>query len=197
MRKTSPKINLRRETLEWRMLKFLEEVGTVILNAGLPRQYPEARLWRALLGMDRKKTWAEEEREKLQLLASNTLGRLKAKGLVRATGSKKYSSWVITGRGKELFHYSLPIRKPLPEDGTTRIVIFDIPESRKDDRDLAREELTSAGFMMLQKSVWIGRRPLPEYFLEMLRERELFECFHIFEIKESGTLRNLDWNQIQ
>jgi hypothetical protein len=51
--------------------------------------------------------------------------------------------------------------------------------------------------MMLQKSVWIGKRPLPEYFLEMLRERELFEYFHIFEIKESGTLRNLDWNQIQ
>jgi hypothetical protein len=196
MPKRSPRITIKRETLEWRMLKFLNKVEAIILNAWLPRQYPEAKLWRELLGLDKKKSWSEEEREKLKILASNTLTRLKAKGLVTITGSKKYATWVITPRGKEVFHYSMPAQEPLPEDGIVRVVTFDIPETHKADRNLIREQLINAGFVMLQKSVWIGKRPLPEYFFEMLTERQLFEYFHIFEIKETGTLQNLDWKNL-
>jgi DNA-binding transcriptional regulator PaaX len=178
------------------MLKFLEETGTVILNAWLPKQYPETRLWRALFGLDKKKSWSEEERSRMRLIASKTLTRLKAKGLVAASGAKKYTGWAITAKGKEVFEYSLAITEPLPEDGKLRIMVFDIPELHKADRDWIRGELISAGFVMLQKSVWIGKRPLPEHLLTALSDRGLFEHFHIFEIKESGTLRNLDWKRI-
>lgn len=178
------------------MLKFLGEAGAVILNAWLSKNYPEARLWRTLFGLDRRKSWSEEERERMRFIASDTLNRLKAKGLVSASGSKRYTTWVVTPRGKEIFEYTLSITEPLPEDGILRIFIFDIPELHKDDRDWIRAELISSGFIMLQKSVWIGKRPLSEHFLRALSDRGLFEYIHIFEIKESGTLRNLDWKQI-
>lgn len=40
-------------------------------------------------------------------------------------------------------------------DGKWRVLIFDIPEKRKTDREHIRHILYSIGFMCLQKSVWI------------------------------------------
>jgi hypothetical protein len=40
-------------------------------------------------------------------------------------------------------------------DGKWRVLIFDIPENRKNDRENLRHTLISIGFMQLQKSVWI------------------------------------------
>lgn len=40
-------------------------------------------------------------------------------------------------------------------DNKWRILIFDIPQKRKRDRELIRRALISIGFMLLQKSVWI------------------------------------------
>jgi CRISPR-associated endonuclease Cas2 len=83
----------------------------------------------------------------------------------------------------------------MKEDGRLRIVVFDIPEDQKYDRACIRAELIASGFVMLQKSVWIGRRPLLEKFVRDLATRDLLSCVHIFEIKESGTLHNLDWQR--
>jgi DNA-binding transcriptional regulator PaaX len=40
-------------------------------------------------------------------------------------------------------------------DGKWRVLIFDIPESRRFDRDNVRYALVSIGFMKLQNSVWV------------------------------------------
>ena len=51
-----------------------------------------------------------------------------------------------------------------PWDGKLRIVIFDIPEHKKGWRDWIRQELILLQFQQLQKSVHIGKYPLPESF---------------------------------
>ncbi|MFN7088294.1 MAG: hypothetical protein ACK4NX_00495 [Candidatus Paceibacteria bacterium] len=195
MRKRSRHITIKNNTFEWRMLRFLEEVGEGVLNAWLPKGYAESSLWRALFGLDKKKSWRQEEREKLRALASATLSRLKAKGLVTAVGPRKSAKWVITSQGKKVWE-NMRVPALPPEDGKLRIFIFDIPETHKTDRNWIRTELVAAGFVMLHKSVWIGRRPLEERFFSDLSGRGLFEYVHLFEIKEEGTLRNLDWEQL-
>jgi CRISPR-associated endonuclease Cas2 len=40
-------------------------------------------------------------------------------------------------------------------DKKWRVLIFDIPESRKSDRDKIRNSLLSIGFSKLQNSVWV------------------------------------------
>lgn len=40
-------------------------------------------------------------------------------------------------------------------DGKWRVLIFDIPENRRFDRDNIRRALISIGFMRLQDSVWV------------------------------------------
>jgi len=192
MSKPSPTIQLRRDTLEWRVLNLIDELGFFMADIWLPKHYSEARLWRTLLGVDRRRTASEKEREKMKLLISSTLGRLKIKGLIKKEdGSTRKAIWKITDAGaKALEHYNIELP---PEDGRLRIFVFDIAENRKEDRHWVRASLAAAGYRMLQKSVWIGKRPLPESFLKEVGERDLFEAIHIFEIKEAGTLSNLDW----
>ena len=93
---------------------------------------------------------------------SATLSRLKRSGIVAASGSKKKAIWRITERGKKHFvrirdkTVSLP-----PEDGRVRLVIFDVPERERNKRDWLRYRLLSCDYTMLQRSVWVGTRPLP------------------------------------
>ncbi len=53
----------------------------------------------------------------------------------------------------------LEIKKPKRWDGEWRLVMFDIPHSRKRARDLLREKLRELGFYQLQKSVFIFPYP--------------------------------------
>ncbi len=195
MTKQSPKILLKKGTEEWRVLKFLKEFGEIILDASLPKQYPEAALWRSILGLDKRKLLSKEERKRLQNSVSETLHRLKRKEMVKKIGSTRGPKWQLTQFGENAMGLSL-ISELLPEDGRLRLLIFDIPEERKEDRNWLRTMLITSGFVLLQKSVWIGRRPLSEEFLKEIELRNIFSYIHIFEIKESGTLSGLDWGNV-
>jgi len=65
------------------------------------------------------------------------------------SGGKRYLFKCLSlGDNKEL-------NKNKKWDGKWRILIFDIPEGRRFDRDNIRRALVSIGFMRLQNSVWI------------------------------------------
>lgn len=50
---------------------------------------------------------------------------------------------------------SFGIRKPEKWDGKWRIVIFDIPETKKSEREVFRNSLKNLGLANVQKSIWI------------------------------------------
>ena len=47
------------------------------------------------------------------------------------------------------------------------------------------------GFTMRQKSVWIGRKRIPEEFVEELEAKGMRAYVDIFGVTRSGTLRDL------
>jgi CRISPR/Cas system-associated endoribonuclease Cas2 len=47
-------------------------------------------------------------------------------------------------------------------------VLFDIPEKRRKIRNWLRDQLKEWDFELVQKSVWIGKGPLPKEFNERL-----------------------------
>ena len=59
-------------------------------------------------------------------------------------------------------------RNPARWDGKWRIVIYDVPEIRKKDRDYLRRLLIQHGFSLLQASVWISPYPVPRSFNQQL-----------------------------
>ena len=50
---------------------------------------------------------------------------------------------------------SFAIAKPKKWDGKWRMVVFDVPETKKDRRDVFRQQLKSLGLANLQQSIWI------------------------------------------
>jgi len=85
--------------------------------------------------------------------------RLKTAGLIEVyeEGKEKFVTLTDQGRrkiGRYLFEDKPP---PIPKvwDGKWRLVIFDIPEDRKQIRDIVRQLLNRVGFYQLQKSVYV------------------------------------------
>ena len=75
----------------------------------------------------------------------------------KTNGDRKYLE--ITNKGqshlrkRRIGNYEVPKSKRW--DGKWRIVMFDIKETRRVDRDLLRDELEAIGFYRFQNSVWV------------------------------------------
>lgn len=55
-------------------------------------------------------------------------------------------------------------------DGKWRIVLLDLPEDRKSERDALRYLLKKAGFVLLKNSVWISRYPFEHLFMNIKKD---------------------------
>ncbi|MFH0890689.1 MAG: hypothetical protein V1856_01515 [Candidatus Liptonbacteria bacterium] len=147
-------------------------------------------LWRQMHGRGRageasrslaRERWALED-----TAMRVALSRLKKKGWVENKGGV----WSITKRGLLRFKTSrsgLPkhSKEAGPQGKGGIIITFDIPEKHKSKRFWLREELIALGFKMLQKSVWLGRLPLPKKFVNDLKEIEIINYMKFFEAKEA------------
>lgn len=110
---------------------------------------------------------------------SATLSRLKKKGMVITSGPKKKAVWFITTRGKSHFKEMIVGDDLPPEDGKIRLVIYDIPEEMASQRVWLRNRLSACEYTCLQKSVWLGTRPLPKELRSELKDRKLLSYIHV------------------
>ena len=62
------------------------------------------------------------------------------------------------------------------------LIIYDIPEERKKERDWFRRQLRNFSFVMIQRSVWVGPSPLPNEFLAYIRRINLKKEFKTFKL---------------
>ena len=167
-----------KEILKDIILKKITEIGEGMLDGFFPAKYPEARMWRNILGLDKKYVFSKKN-------FSSIISKLKKDGLIESKGSKKRFLWSITKKGKKY----LERKDTLPKhDGITRIVIFDIPERERKKRRWLRENLLELEYRQLQKSVWIGDAPLSEKFYKDSDILSLREYVYIFTVLGKGTL---------
>ena len=124
---------------------------------------------------------------------SNTLSRLKRKGLIKKTGPPKQTIWRITRAGKNHFIATkrVPIFSLPPKDGKMRLVLFDIPENERDKRDWLRPRLLSCDYTPLQKSVWVGERPLPQELRKELDEKGIGRYIHVVGLEDIPKIMRL------
>lgn len=119
-----------------------------------------------------------------------TLSRLKKQGLVE----NKNSIWAITGEGKEYLKTKLALKIPhfkhlkINKNKKDMVIIFDIPEIRRKQRNWLRWELMSLGFILLQKSVWLGPAPLPKEFIKYLSETNLLPYLKFFKASQEDII---------
>jgi DNA-binding transcriptional regulator PaaX len=92
--------------------------------------------------------------------ARTAAGRLAQQGYVRFVERKGMKYVEITERGKQALSFetqkiSLMKRTKKRWDGCWRMVIFDIPERKRNIRVQLRMTMQGLGFLRLQDSVWI------------------------------------------
>jgi DNA-binding transcriptional regulator PaaX len=79
--------------------------------------------------------------------------------------------------------YGLSFPSPFQKDAPKNlIVLYDIPEIRKKERDWFRRHLIKFGYRMIQRSVWAGPSPLPKDFLDYLKEIRIEDNFKTFKL---------------
>jgi DNA-binding transcriptional regulator PaaX len=122
---------------------------------------------------------------------SKEMYRLKQKGLIE----KNNGFLRITQKGREYVKrrqesfsiFDSKFSKSTPQN---LIVMFDIPETKKAEREWFRFHLKKFNYMMIQKSVWVGPSPLPVDFLNYLNEIELKDCVKTFKLAKAYQSKN-------
>lgn len=112
-----------------------------------------------------------------------TLARLIKKGFVETKSGK----WFLTKAGKEYFEnkrklhlkFSSPFVLNAPKN---LLLMFDVPESKRVERNWLRWHLKEFQYHMIQQSVWVGPSPLPKKFVAHLKEIKLTSCIKTFKL---------------
>ena len=127
-------------TLPQKILLFLEENGRVLYET---LYHPSRTAYHYL-----------ETRDRIGRQAFyNAIRRMKKEGFIKEQKKNQQKRFTITEKGKLKI---LGLNQKVQEwDGKWRIVIFDIPERKRDLRDFFRGKLQELGYRFLQESVWI------------------------------------------
>jgi DNA-binding transcriptional regulator PaaX len=162
------------------ILEKLSQLGDITLNGLFPNTRAEGKIWRQLLGFSTGYVFSPRN-------FSAILSRLKQQGLVDKSGRHGKSLWFITKKGLDKLNNSKLFILP-EKDNLSRLVIYDIPETEKRKREKLRAELIACDYRQLQRSVWLGHRPLPKKFIESLDDLKLKGKVQIFSVSKKGTL---------
>ncbi len=98
--------------------------------------------------------------------------------------SKSSNNFPITK--KQLAYYNSSFNSPFQKSSPKNLILmYDIPENQKKERDWFRRHLIRFGYVMIQKSVWVGPSPLPKDFLEYLKEIKIGDKLKTFKLAKS------------
>ena len=129
-----------------------------------------------LLGIPKFKNYSKNS-------LSGTLSYLQKTGLVEDVDSMLQ----VTPKGQKyikrkydsLKQFDFKFSKDKPKD---LIVMFDIPETKKAEREWLRWHLKKFNYSMIQKSVWVGPSPLPKEFLDYIQFIKIKDGFKTFKL---------------
>lgn len=152
------------------IFSFLFEMGTATIDIFLsPSYYGYHGSQGGLIdfsGLEKK----NRKKKKIKAVTiRQSIRRLKKQGFVEEKGGKFF----LTEKGKILGQKIAGIKNSVNKkwDGKFRVVIFDIPEKKSDDRFWLRQELYMLEYKLLQKSVFIGKHPLPKELIKSIKKR--------------------------
>jgi|SRR3989338_2846000 len=89
-------------------------------------------------------------------------------------------------RKRNFYHvaFSSPFSKGLPKN---LILMYDVVEAKKKERDWFRRQLKNFDYIMIQRSVWVGPSPLPKEFLDYVKEIGLKDHLKTYKLAQAYT----------
>ena len=115
-----------------------------------------------------------------------TLYRLRKNGFV----DNNEKGWHLTPAGKKYVKRRLDSLKQFQNSFANNapknlIVMFDITETKKAEREWFRWHLKKFKYIMVQKSVWVGPSPLPKEFMNYVEKIKLKDTIKTFKLAKS------------
>ena len=98
--------------------------------------------------------------------------------LPTSSAEKKYSA-------KKASEWIVRTKKPLNIGKV--LVAFDIPESKRKDRNWLRQQLKNWEFTMVQQSLWLGNGPLPAEFYSHINLLGIKNNIKVFKVSKKQT----------
>lgn len=133
-----------------------------------------------------KDYWKALEKKKKKKQFYQFIHYLKRKGYIEIANLKQKHGMVLTLKGKEkalkaeIEINGLPKRK----DGKWIMVMYDVPEAKKQDRELLRSILKSLHFQSFQKSIWVCSYDFYDQLKDRIRVYSLDSYVKVFLIEE-------------
>ena len=94
------------------------------------------------------------------------------------TINKKGQNFLIQNKRKVLRKFE-SIENKNPKN---LLLLYDIPENKKSERDWFRRTLIKFSFVMIQRSVWVGPSPLPKEFINYIKSIGLKNSIKTFRL---------------
>jgi len=121
---------------------------------------------------------------KSEYAISRAFKNLAGSGYIEVIQSDNKDYARLTKEGKQK-NYSLILDNenvlvPTSWDGLWRIVILDLPETRKNEREALRYLLKKAGFVCIKNSVWVTPYAYEHLFMNIKKDLNLTTEFIIF-----------------
>jgi len=106
---------------------------------------------------------------------------------------KSAGSFIINKNGKEFLNKNIKRQlknfDPINNEGPKNLLLlYDIPENKRSERNWFRRTLVKFGFVMVQRSVWVGPSPLPKEFLDYIKEIKLKDTIKTFKLEKDYNL---------
>lgn len=122
----------------------------------------------------------------------NAIANARQKGFIKKTNHRRV--WPeITEEGKKRLKELVPhYDAKRIWDGRVYLITYDIPEKKKNSRELLRAFLRRTGCGMVQESVWLTPYNPKEVLEELIEERNLIGNILISDIGEDGSIGEED-----
>jgi hypothetical protein len=125
-----------------------------------------------LIAFNNQSSFKEKPKKKVkEMTIRHSLWRLQKQGFVQKDGRL----FKLTQKGKKLADYIMKRKLVINNkwDKKYRVVIFDIPEKMRLDRDWLRQELYFLQYKKLQESVFISKYSLTSDLVKEIKRRKL------------------------
>ena len=164
----------------WDVYKFLYVTGDVI------RFTTQVPTMRNFLPGPRNPIYKKYRKDKSERQFSNFIYYLKRKGYIKVKNLKSHNAMILTRGGMEkaiMASFKLGEAQKR-KDGKWIMLIFDIPQNHRKERDLLRSILRNLGYKLFQQSVWVTPYNVADKTENLLQTHSLDKYVKIFLIEK-------------
>lgn len=132
--------------------------------------------------------WERYKDKKKRKNFADLVYRLQKNGYLRKLKVKDKTAIMLTPKGMEkIFTIKIKsIKKETRKDKKWQMVLFDIPEDKRKNRDLFRKGLQYLGHKRLQKSIWVCPYDVLEKTKHLIKRYNLKEHVELLLVKKIG-----------